>query len=416
MLARGTLFLMVCAVALALLFMNSRGSFRNDPTAIAKVRSIGDGLPPGSDVKFRGVLVGRVSSVDVGATSHGAVVHMTLKPEHVAGIPAAVAVRIVPSNIFAQPSLELVEIGRPGSHTESLRNGAVIAEDTSREAVEIQTAINKAYDLLTAVDPAQLTLVLDAVAGAFDGQGKKLGRLLARGDNYLHALNQHSPAFERALREAAEAIEGVRVNSPQLLGTVKDALVPARTFAAKQAQVRALLSAGLRVADFAGPFLAQSKDRMITVLHGMRPVLGALGEDRQAIAGSFRQLGAFAAFARSLKSGPDGPVVNVDFALLGRTLSPYTAADCAVYAGTAGVGPMYGRNCPRGHGRLVARQSSVPGGTVGPVGGQAEQDLINDLVERLAAMDGTSLTAASTGDVATLLLGPILRGATVSSP
>lgn len=416
MLGRGTLFVMVCAIVLSLLFMNSRGSFRNDPTAIAKVRSIGDGLPPGSDVKFRGVLVGRVSSVDVGETSHGAVVRMTLKPEHVAGIPAAVAVRIVPSNIFAQPSLELVEIGRPGAGSEPLRNGAVISEDTSREAVEIQTAINKAYDLLTAVDPAQLTLVLDAMAGAFDGQGRKMGQLLARGDNYLRALNRHSPAFERALREAAGAIEGVRVNSPRLLDSVKDALVPARTFAAKQAQVRALLSAGLQVADLAGPFLAQSKDRMITVLHGTRPVLGALGEDRQAIAGSFRGLGAFAAFARGLKTGPDGPIVNVDFALLGRTLSPYTPADCAVYPGTAGVGPMYGGNCRRGDGRLVARQTSVPGGTVGPVGGQAEQQLIDDLVATLAALDGTSLTPSTTGDVATLLLGPILRGATVSSP
>lgn len=409
MLIRGAALLAVLTVVIGLLFVQARGSFSGDVDVTAKLSSVGDGLAPGADVKYRGVLVGRVTEVDVRPTG-GADVTIRLREEHVDDVPADVLVRRVPSNVFAQPSIELTD--PPGSELprSPVTADDVLAEDTSKESLEIQTAITKAYDLVSALRPKELTIALDAIAQALDGNGADLGQILVRADRYLAALVGRRERINAILHEGVRAIAAIRDSAPDLLAAVEDALVPARTLAESQAEIQALVGAATDLTDLGQDFLDQNLARIITVVHDLRPVAQALGLRRSAITGSFFQLSRFVSWGRRIQQGADGPIVRLDFRSSSEILHPYDAADCASYPGIAGVPAMIGLNCGNGASRQPAR-SQVPGGTVGPVGGPGERAMVHALT---AALGGSEDPANDTGgDASVLLLAPLLRGSRV---
>ena len=76
---------------------------------VADLVNVGDGLPQKSDVKYHGVLVGAVDSVIPAANGDPNFVHIDLNPEYAGSIPAAVTARVVPSNVFAVSSVQLVD-------------------------------------------------------------------------------------------------------------------------------------------------------------------------------------------------------------------------------------------------------------------------------------------------------------------
>jgi len=94
-------FLAVCVLVGSLMFAKSTGSLDRRIQIIATLPSVGDGLPPKSDVKYRGVLVGAVRSVTPALDGGENVVNIDLQPGHVTNIPNTVTARIVPGNAFA---------------------------------------------------------------------------------------------------------------------------------------------------------------------------------------------------------------------------------------------------------------------------------------------------------------------------
>ncbi len=130
---------------------------RLDPfvRVVANLVNVGDGLPQRSDVKYHGVLVGAVDSVTPPA-AHGNpnFVHINLNPEYAASIPATVTARVVPSNVFAVSSVQLVDRGggppNGVSGGPAISAGAHIPEDTELPTVLFQTTISKLRDILAA--------------------------------------------------------------------------------------------------------------------------------------------------------------------------------------------------------------------------------------------------------------------------
>lgn len=410
MLVRGAALLAVLVVVLGLLFIQARGAFSDDIEVTARLSSVGDGLAPGADVKYRGVLVGRVMEVDVRPTG-GADVTIRLRQEHVDGIPADVLVRRVPSNVFAQPSIELTDPRGAGLPRSPVSAGDVLTEDTSKESLEIQTAITKAYDLVSALRPKELTIALDAIAQALEGNGADLGQVLVRADRYLAALAGRRERISALLHDGVRAIAAVRQSAPDMLAAVEDALVPARTLAESQAEIRALVGAATDLTDLGQDFLDQNLARIITVVHDLRPVAQALGMRRGAITGSFYQLSRFVAWGPRIPHGADGPIVRIDFRSSSEILQPYTAADCASYPGIAGVPAMTGLNCGSNDTPRQPTRSQVPGGTVGPVGSPGERAMVHAMT---AALNDSDDPASDTGgDASVLLLAPLLRGSQV---
>src|SRR5215212_8192352 len=138
----GVVVLVTVAIATATLLVKSTGRLDPYVRVVADLVNVGDGLPQRSDVKYHGVLVGVVDSVTPAADGNPNFVHIDLNPQYAQSIPTGVTARVVPSNVFAVSSVQLVDRG-PGA---AIRAGAHIPEDDQLPTVLFQTTISKLRD------------------------------------------------------------------------------------------------------------------------------------------------------------------------------------------------------------------------------------------------------------------------------
>ncbi|MBV8789953.1 MAG: MCE family protein, partial [Mycobacterium sp.] len=184
LLLTGVAVLVVATVVTVGLLMKSTGRLDNYVRVVADLVNVGDGLPQKSDVKYHGVLVGMVDGVVPAANGKPNYVHINLKSEYAKSIPSAVTARVVPSNVFAVSSVQLVGNG-PGT---IIRAGAHIPEDRQLPTVLFQTTVSKLRDLLAAAGRGRddrSVGILAALAAATDHRrttllnaGAQLNRLL----------------------------------------------------------------------------------------------------------------------------------------------------------------------------------------------------------------------------------------------
>ena len=439
--------LLLVIVVIALLLMQYRGVFRSVFPATAVVTDVGDGLQPGADVKLRGALVGAVSAVGVapGETPDGLPLHeitLQLKPALAAGIPAGVTARVVPTNAFGAPSVELLDPPTPTGGL--LARGGVIRGDTSEATLQLQTVMSQLNKVLRAVHPAQLNVALTNISQGLQGRGAKIGSIIGRLDPYLTTLNGHTDDFSADVALLGTDLQGLADASPALLDTVDNAVVTTKTIVDKRDDLVHTLTEGTHTADELHGFLSDYDDRIIRVVRDGSDIARVLAPQRDVITHSLISLGGALAKLGTGLNPRTGGSLDLQIGLL--PFAPYTAADCPRYPG------INGPNCgdkipppgalppsfpfyqgipppppllPQKTGADGAPESGGPnslpgmfpsfspsgfqtpaaGGSVGPVGSAAEVGTIDAL-----------LGMANGGAAGTLLLGPILRGATVVMP
>ena len=436
---RGLLALLLVIVVVAVLLMQYRGVFRNTFPAVALVTDLGDGIQPGADVKLRGALVGAVGSVGFvpGKGTEGLPEHqieMELKPDLATGIPAGVTARIVPTNVFGAPSVELVDPAVPS--TRMLAWGAVIPGDRSEGALQLQTVMDQLNKVLRAVHPAQLNVALTNISQGLQGRGAKIGSIVSRLDPYLSTLNGHTDDLSADLRLLGTDLQGLADAAPALLDTVDNAVVTAKTIADKRDKLVDTLTDGVRTSNDLDDFLSENDDRIIRLVRDGSRIARVLAPQRDLI---WRSLISLGQGAKTLGAGLNpkaGGMLQLEFSLT--PFEPYTAADCPRYPGLNGPncgkpvppptqlsltvpGPTPPRlSSPSTAGDNPARDSlpglfpsvspsayrtPAAGGSVGPVGSAAETRIVDAL-----------LGTPNGGAAGALLFGPILRGATVVIP
>lgn len=456
---RGLVTFALLAVVIAVLLAQYRGVFRPTFPATALVVDVGDGVRQGADVKLRGVLVGIVGAVRVRpASSSGPAglpqheLDLELRPELAAGIPAGVTARVVPTNIFGAPSVELVDpqAGGPIANSAPLARGATIPGDESEQALQLQTVMSRLDKVLRAVHPAQLNVALTNIADALRGRGQEIGSIISRLDPYLTTLNGRSDDFTADLRLLGNDLQGLADASPALLDTVDNAVVTAQTLVAKRDQLAAALAGVDTTAGDVNGFLSDNADRIVRVVHDGAGIAGTLAPQRALIPRSLASLGQGATALANGLNRQSGGALSLEFTPT--PFAPYTAADCPRYPGLNG--PNCGRSVPAEQmpaltisgvptapepakpaqpakpaepaepapddrkslpslpglfgftpSSYSAPEPAVPGGSVGPVGSPEEAHAI-------AAVLGTPATGAA----GVLLLGPIARGTTVVAP
>src|SRR6478736_4185861 len=109
LLACGAAVLVVAALVSTFLLVKATGRLDARVPVVAALVNVGDGLPQRSDVKYHGVLVGMVDDVVPAANGDPNFVHIDLNPEYAGAIPNTVTARVVPSNVFAVSSVQLVD-------------------------------------------------------------------------------------------------------------------------------------------------------------------------------------------------------------------------------------------------------------------------------------------------------------------
>lgn len=337
LLATGIAILVVAGMVSATLLVKATGRLDARVPVVAELINVGDGLPQRSDVKYHGVLVGMVDEVTPAANGAPNVVRIDLKPEYAASIPSTVTARVVPSNVFAVSSVQLVDRG-PGP---AITAGAHIPEDTELPTVLFQTTISKLRDILAATGRGRedKTIgVLAAINAATEhrrtellSSGAQLNRLVDQLD--VIVATEPGPSTVSAL---IDATTGLQSTAPELVDALHVAVAPMQTLVEQRAQLTSLVNGGIDTMGTTHTALTNHTDRLVQITSDLTPVLGQLADTSHHWVPAFVKLNQLSdkffdhVWISDLDTG--NMRVNLSFT----PSSTYTRADCPQYAGLKG--------------------------------------------------------------------------------
>ena len=340
LLACGVVTVVVAALVTAALLAKSTGRLNDYVRVVADLVNVGDGLPQKSDVKYHGVLVGMVNDVVPAANGKPNHVHIDLKPAYAKSIPAAVTARVVPSNVFAVSSVQLVGQG-PGT---AIRDGAHVPEDTRLPTVLFQTTVSKLRDLLAAVGRGREDRsvgVLAALAAATEhrrvtllNDGAQLNRLLDQLNSIVST--DAGPSTVSAL---IDATRGLEQTAPDLLDALHQAVEPMQTFAETRGQLAALLTGAENTSGTTYQSFNNHTDQMIKITHDFTPVLGVLAQKSDNFVPAVVKLDNLANKFMQEVWMPENALGNMRAMLSFTPSYAYTRADCPHY------GELKGPSC-----------------------------------------------------------------------
>ncbi|MCV7191826.1 MlaD family protein [Mycolicibacterium brumae] len=340
----GVVFLTVMGLTLMLLSLRSAGKFENYTKPVLKLVNVGDGLPPKSDVKYHGMIVGWVEDVvpALGGERYNQV-HVNIDARHAPAIPADVTARVIPANIFAVSAVELVGGDANGP---SLKSGDQIVEDTELPTVLFQTTITKLRDALEALgrDREDRTIgILEAMQVATQNKrpklltsGAQLQKLLADLDGVMADDPEQSDTTVKAL---VNATEGLQQTAPELVDALHKAIRPMQVFVEQKGQLSQMLSAGLNTTGTAQTALANNSDKLVQITGNMTPVLGTLAQQAHNFVPAFQKLNTLSNkfFEQVWINELDTPNMRINLALT--PTYAYSRADCPRY------GELKGNSC-----------------------------------------------------------------------
>ncbi|EHR59395.1 MCE family protein [Saccharomonospora cyanea] len=216
--------ILVGGIALSVAVYNR--AFSDHVTVRLQAGAIGNQLARDSDVKVRGLIVGRVGEIEVTPTG-GAELVLHLDPEHAELVPANVSARFLPKTLFGERYVDLTIPEQPARS--SLADGDVITQDRTEDAVRLEQALDNLLPVLKAVQPEKLSSTLSAISTALEGRGEQLGETLSELGDYLRELNPHVPRLQENLRELAEFSGNLSDVAPDLLATLDNLSTTSRT-------------------------------------------------------------------------------------------------------------------------------------------------------------------------------------------
>jgi virulence factor Mce-like protein len=273
----GLAVVLVSAMLTFGMLIKSTGRLNDYVRVVADLVNVGDGLPQKSDVKYHGVLVGMVDSVVPASNGKPNYVHIDLKPEYAQSIPAAVSARVVPSNVFAVSSVQLVGNG-PGA---SIRAGEHIPEDTQLPTVLFETTVSKLRDVLAATGRGREDRsvgILAALGAATDHRRTALLTAGAQLNRLLDQLNSivSTDSGPSTITALVDATRGLQETAPDLLDALQKLVEPMRTLAETRGQLASLLTGADHTVGTTRDSFANHIDQLIRITGDLAPPLGVL--------------------------------------------------------------------------------------------------------------------------------------------
>jgi phospholipid/cholesterol/gamma-HCH transport system substrate-binding protein len=243
-------------------------AFKRDFTSYAKVTLVSERaglvMDPNSVVKYRGVEVGRVASIQ---PKDGATLQLEVESSQLKYIPANVEAQISAPTVFGAKYVDLRPPSEPSR--KRLASGAVLTTD--KVSIEANTVLNDVVLVLNQIDPAKINAVLSALAEGLRGKGEAIGQAITDFNQVLMAVN---PRFDliRADYRAFKGFNDTYSAAAQNLLTTLDAATTASaviTRNAKDLDYFLIHLSGL--AQSGNKLLGPNKDNLIHLLNSLEP-------------------------------------------------------------------------------------------------------------------------------------------------
>ncbi|MCB1017947.1 MAG: MCE family protein [Acidimicrobiales bacterium] len=203
----------------------SYGAYDDGYQLVGRFPHAGQGLVPGSDVKYRGVNVGEVDSIRL--VDREAEIRFTLDPGF--RVPEGVTVVVRPKTIFGEKFLDLsFPEGAPGPYLEA---GDEVTD--TRAATEVEDLFAAAQPLFEAIDEQELAELVASLTRTADGLGDDVADAWRSGaattallnrtlDDQLRALRSWR-AFQESIRTIGGDLNAIAAHSNEALPTFNQA-------------------------------------------------------------------------------------------------------------------------------------------------------------------------------------------------
>lgn len=206
----------------------------------ASFTAAGQGLLPGSDVKVRGVDIGRVKNIRL--RDGRALVRLDVRKTQ--RVPLTALATIRPKTLFGEKFVDIDPGGGDGVGP-YLRDEGVVVNTVG--GFELERVLADLYPVLKAVKPQELTVILDSLAQAAQGKGPQINRLISTYAEVLGAQAANSAELDQYLQELARLSEGLVALAPAALGLATDLNQTLPDINARAPQLAALLDQTARL-------------------------------------------------------------------------------------------------------------------------------------------------------------------------
>ncbi|WP_341268300.1 MCE family protein [Gordonia malaquae] len=262
----------VIAVLVVLALMSYGGRFLDTKTVYLDAPRAGLLLVPGSDVKMSGVVIGRVSEVNV--SGDHARIRMEIDADTLGELPSNVRAEMEPTTLFGRKYVALAMPAAPSSGR--LADGSVI--DTSTTPVEVFDTFDLLVNILDRIDPARVNSTLTAVqTGTFE-RGRALGSVIDDVNRYLATFNESLPTLQRDLKLGADNLDTFADLSPDLMTTLRNLTVTSRTVVDDQAALTSFLLSFTRFGNTGDRFMTDAGKPLVKAAEALESPTRVLGD------------------------------------------------------------------------------------------------------------------------------------------
>jgi virulence factor Mce-like protein len=427
--ASGVTFLVVIALLVGLSIALYTKAFTPVVKVSLQTDRAGNQLSTHADVKLRGIRVGEVRSI----RSHGkgAILELALSKNLAHLVPADVSAQLLPKTLFGEKEVDL--IADSASTAGPIKAGAVIPQDRSETSIETERVLNDFMPLLQSLKPAELSLALNSVSSALRGRGERIGRNAALTADYFRGLNPELPAMLEVFRGLADVSNSYATAAPDLLRLIDNAAADSRNVVQEKDALATFLSSTSTFATSADDFLRINEKSLVDLAAQSRPNLQLYAEfspeyacmlhtlPKQEIVGEKTFGGLQPGLHITLETTKDqGAYIPGDepkfhetrgptcFGLTGKEIIPFPAyyepKDGYCDAEEASQPGVQTGNC-HGGSPVAARALVDPALALG---GPVQEAAVATAVAPVLRLPPDQVP-----DIATLLFGPVARGATV---
>jgi virulence factor Mce-like protein len=300
-----SLLVLVAVVAgTVTLIRNSNGDFSGDYKLSGLFAKAGEGLPPGSEVVFRGVQIGRVSS----ATLEGDMAKVTVLIDPTFSVPKDATATIQPINLFGADEVSLTTPGHNSERGPYLAHNAEFAHTANSD--EVGDLFAAAAPLLNKINTNDLSTVLGELGQASRGEGPSIARSIGAGTQLAGELNATVNAQMIALDSFARFAQATAPLAGNLNEDSNEVNAALPAFNSEEADYQKLLNAVIPFADDLASLLINYRPDIDTILTAgdnvSRVLLAQQANIGQVIQGAYEYFRTIANGAASLQKLPDG--------------------------------------------------------------------------------------------------------------
>ncbi|MEV7092511.1 MCE family protein [Amycolatopsis sp. NPDC051045] len=352
---------------------------------------VGNQLAPTAEVKVKGVPFGEVRAVR--STRTGAEIDLALDPAKIGRLPGNVSARLLPKTVFGERYVNLV---LPGSPRGTLRGGAVITQDHSTNAIELERVLGDLLPLLRAVQPQNLNSSLGAISQALDNRGKPLGDSIVRLQDLLAQVNPLMPQFKADVTGLANAADVYTGAAPDILQALTDLSTTAKTVVDTRADLDQLYTSVTGATGHLNEFLRTNKDNIIGVAAASRSSLELLSRYSPEFPCLFDAVTRLKPLMeKALGQGTNEPGLHVTLTVQDPREKYAPGRDTPRFDATGG---------PKCYGGGAAAPGATDG-DLGPANSPGERQLVAELLKP---------ALGAVPDWSSVLVGPALRGTEVT--